>query len=204
MSTVPPSIPPAGVPPKSNAPYAVVAILLLGAVGGFAWWRKSSSDPAPTLPTASASATASGPPRNPRMDDDIPPVEDAGPEAAAPKPASTGTATAGGGNYGCDAKACGGTSTSDLESQLAMRAQMTRKRCFEPALAGDSTLSGRASIAVRIGPSGAVCASRVASNELANPTVAQCAAQLFRTTGNLPAPRGGCIDVNVPLNFVRR
>lgn len=205
MSIPPPSIPPAGVP-KGNGLYAVVAVLLIaGIVGLIVWKVAGSNEPeTKTQPTASVDAVATAPVRN-RLDDEIPPVEvDASVDAAPAKPATTGTALTGSGNWGCDAKRCSGSSTSDLESQLAMRAQLTRKRCFEPALSGDATLSGRVSVAVRIGPSGNVCSASVASNELANPQVAQCAAQLFRSTGGFPAPKGGCVDVTVPLNFVRR
>ncbi len=36
---------------------------------------------------------------------------------------------------------------------------------------------------------------------MGSPSVANCAANVFRTTGGYPAPRGGCVDANVPLNF---
>ena len=32
--------------------------------------------------------------------------------------------------------------------------------------------------------------------------VAQCVANKFRQTGLFPAPKGGCIDATVPMNFV--
>jgi hypothetical protein len=37
---------------------------------------------------------------------------------------------------------------------------------------------------------------------MGSPNVANCAANIFRTSGGFPSPRGGCIDANVPLSFV--
>jgi hypothetical protein len=36
---------------------------------------------------------------------------------------------------------------------------------------------------------------------MGTPAVANCAANVFRNA-TYPAPRGGCVDVNVPLSFV--
>lgn len=47
-----------------------------------------------------------------------------------------------------------------------------------------------------------MCSATVTSNDMGNSDVANCAANLFRANGNLPAPRGGCIDAPVPLSFV--
>jgi hypothetical protein len=32
--------------------------------------------------------------------------------------------------------------------------------------------------------------------------VGQCAANIFRQSAGYPAPRGGCVDIAVPLSFV--
>ena len=75
------------------------------------------------------------------------------------------------------------------------------RRCYNQALASDSTLKGHVSIAVRVGSNGAVCSANVASNDMGSSTVANCAANVFRS-GSYPAPKGGCKDAVVPLSFV--
>jgi hypothetical protein len=99
----------------------------------------------------------------------------------------------------CDVKKCGGSVGDDLSRALAFRGQQAR-RCYNAALAQDATLKGKVTIAVRVGTNGQVCSSSVATNEL-NAQVGSCAANAFRGA-NLPAPKGGCADVNVPLSFV--
>jgi hypothetical protein len=83
---------------------------------------------------------------------------------------------------------------------LQVRAGQAR-RCYNQALSQDSTLKGHVSINVRIGPSGNLCSATVAANDMGTATVANCAANVFRTAAGYPSPRGGCVDANVPLNF---
>jgi hypothetical protein len=47
-----------------------------------------------------------------------------------------------------------------------------------------------------------VCKANVGSSDLASPSVAQCVAGYFRTTGHFPPPKGGCVDTAVPISFV--
>lgn len=195
----PSSRPPDGVPNSSgNAKYAIVAVvLLLGAGGLFAWRSMSSKDtPPPPPPVPSVSPSASTATTNPLLDDiPPPPPADTTPEAGKASP--TYVAPAGG---GCDSKCSMAYASNDLTSALQVRAAQAR-RCYNQALAQDSTLRGHVSIAVRISGSGSVCSANVASNDMGTPTVAQCAANVFRS-GNYPAPHGGCVDANVPLSFV--
>lgn len=81
-----------------------------------------------------------------------------------------------------------------------MRASQARL-CYNQALAQDSTIRGHVSLAVRVGPSGNVCSVGVASNDMSTVAVANCAANKFRNAV-YPAPKGGCVDANVPLSFV--
>jgi hypothetical protein len=37
---------------------------------------------------------------------------------------------------------------------------------------------------------------------MGSPGVGQCAANIFRSAGSYPAPRGGCVDAMVPMSFV--
>ena len=103
----------------------------------------------------------------------------------------------------CDVKKCTGTTTSDIETALAFRAKQSH-RCYDNALANDPTLRGKISIAIRIGANGTTCSAGVASNELSGaPAVASCVVSNFRGQA-FPAPKGGCVDVNIPINFVPR
>jgi hypothetical protein len=173
-------------------------VLLLAAIGGLVFWKLSQKPPegpvVVNLPDASAPPR---PTKNP--DDDIPPpapVEDAGPDAGKK------TVVVAMGNQ-CDAKKCSGAASSDVETALSFRAKQAH-RCYDNALAQDPTLRGKVSIAVRIGANGQACSAAVASNELTSaPSVANCVTGYFRGQ-NFPAPRGGCLDVNIPINFVPR
>ena len=98
---------------------------------------------------------------------------------------------------------CTGATSSDIETALSFRAKQAH-RCYDNALAQDPTLRGKVSIAVRIGANGTACSAGVASNELASaPGVATCVVNYFRGQA-FPSPKGGCVDVNIPINFVPR
>jgi hypothetical protein len=191
----PTSRPPAGVPQGGNAKYAIVAVLLLLGIGAIVALRafgSRSEAPAPAPSMTALEPTA--PPSNPRLDDIPPPpppeeVVDAGP---GPRLVSTPSG-------GCEGK-CVGVATPELEQALAVRGGQAR-RCYNQALALDSSLKGRVSVAVRVGPSGNVCSATVASNDMRTPAVANCAANIFRAA-TYPPPRGGCVEANVPLSFV--
>lgn len=186
-------MPPAGVP-SGNGKYAVVAVLLLLGIGGFVFWKKSQKAPETTIIMLDAGPPAPTSARN--LDDDIPlppPVEDAGP---ADKPKVTTTKV----DTGCGAKTCGGSATSDIETALAFRAKQAH-RCYDNALAGDPTLRGKMSVTVRIGNQGQICSANVGQNDL--PALTNCVLNSFRGQ-NVPAPRGGCVDVAIPINFVPR
>jgi hypothetical protein len=135
-----------------------------------------------------------------KIDEDIPPppkVEDAGPEAGKKVIIVQGAGA------GSDVKKCTGGTSSEVETALSFRAKQAH-RCYDNALAQDPTLRGKVSIAVRIGANGQACSAGVASNELASaPGVANCVVNYFRGQ-SFPSPRGGCVDVNIPINFVPR
>jgi outer membrane biosynthesis protein TonB len=193
---IPPSSrPPAGVPTSSgNAKYALIALFLIAGIGVTLALRRSPPAPASApSPVASVAPT----PANPQVNDIPPPpppeeVVEAGP--ASPRVVYQTI------NGGCDGR-CNGTPPPELEQALAVRANHAR-HCYNSALAQDPNLKGRVSVAVRIGPSGNVCSASVASNDMGTPTVAECAANVFRTAAGYPAPRGGCVDAKVPLNFI--
>jgi outer membrane biosynthesis protein TonB len=195
MNPPPSSRPPAGIPDKGNVKYAIAAIGLIAASGGlFALRRCSSASEAVAPPPPMPSVTASAP-VNPKIDDiPLPPPPEEKPTPGTPKVVYT---TVGG---GCEGKCSQQYSTPELGQALQVRAGQAR-RCYNQALSQDSTLKGHVSINVRIGPSGNVCSATVASNDMGSPAVANCAANVFRTSSGYPSPRGGCVDANVPLNF---
>jgi hypothetical protein len=196
-STSPPSNRPAGVPQSGNAKYALVALLMVGgAVALFAWRSCGgpSGGPAPlpsVIPTQTATAST-----NSKLDDiPLPPPVEEKPEAGpAPKIVSAPA------NLGCDGK-CSGTITPELEQALQIRGAQTR-RCYNQALSQDSQLKGHVTITVRVGPGGNLCAANVTANDMGTPGVANCAANIFRANQSYPQPRGGCVELGVPLSFV--
>lgn len=188
--------PPAGVP-SGNGKYIAVALLLLLLIGGVIYWKKSQSDALPPPPPPDAGGTYVPPPR--KVEDDIPlppPIEDAGPDS------SRITHTVGPQTYGCEVKKCSGQPAADLEGMLAFRAKAAHK-CYDQALASDNTLSGSVTISLRIGTNGLPCSAGVASNSTGNAALAQCIAGSMRN-GAYPAPKGGCVEANVPIALKNR
>ena len=196
-SSPPSSRAPAGVPPAGNGKYiAIVGVLVVGLVVVVSL-RMCGNKDTPPKPIAMIDA-APTPHDNP--DDNVPPPpppeEDSGPATAAVKP------TTGGGTFDpCGAKTCSGTAPGELESALAFRAKQAH-RCYDQALAQDTTLKGRIGISVRLAANGQVCKADIASNEMGSPQVATCVANMFRQSGHFPAPKGGCADITVPISFV--
>jgi hypothetical protein len=193
----PSSRPPAGVPSSSgNTKYAIIALVLLLGIGALVALRSFSSHPAPLPPLPSVSVAQSAePPANPKLEDIPPPPPPEEPAEAGPAPRIAVSP-----NAGCEAKCSDRYSTPELAQALAIRGQQAR-RCYNQALAQDSTLKGHISIAVRVAPSGSVCSVGVNSNDMGTAAVANCAANIFRNNV-YPAPKGGCVEANVPLNFV--
>jgi hypothetical protein len=195
--SVRPSTAPAGVPPAGNGKYIAILVVLVGGIGALLAYRQcGSKDNGPPKPLALIDA-APTPHDNP--DDKLPPpppVEE--PVDAAPPPRQL---AAGPGPDLCSAKSCSGSATPDLEGALAFRAKQAH-RCYDMALAQDSTLKGKMGITVRVASNGQVCRADVASNELGSAQVGQCVANMFRQSGHFPPPKGGCVEATVPINFV--
>jgi hypothetical protein len=132
---------------------------------------------------------------NPKLDDIPPPP----PVEEKPEAGPTGPRIVYVPGGGCEGK-CVGNAPPELGQALQVRAAQAR-RCYNSALSNDSSLRGRVTVAVRIGPSGNVCSASVASNDMGSPSVANCAANIFRQA-SYPAPRGGCVDATVPMSFI--
>jgi hypothetical protein len=186
------------VPSSGGGKYVVVAVLILGTIGAAVGWRMCQKPPPPTIVTFDAAPPPTFSGRNP--DDDVPPpppVEDAGNDAGR-KVIVTQTSN----SSQCDVKKCTGTSGSELESALGFRVKQAH-RCYDNALAQDPTLRGKVTVSVRVGANGQACSANIASNEMGSSSVASCVAGFFRGA-SFPAPKGGCVDVNIPINFVPR
>lgn len=192
-STTPP-------PPKnSGSGYVAAGILMLLAMGGLIFWKMSGNKPAePTAPPPPKVAE-----KKPVFDEPPPPpppveeIKDAEPEKEAPKKIAKG----GGAPTACS-DPCKGTATAQLQSALGAKGGQARG-CYERALRLNPTLEGRLMLSARVGAQGQMCSANVTQNSLGDPGVASCITQMFRS-GKFPAPAGGCVDVNVPLNFVAR
>jgi hypothetical protein len=132
-------------------------------------------------------------PSNPKLEDiPLPPPPEEKPEAGPPKIVYVQQG-------GCEAR-CNGSATNELEEALKVRGVQAR-RCYNAALAQDSSLKGHVTITVKVGSSGNLCAANVTNNDMGTPNVANCAANIFRAA-SFPAPKGGCVEVGVPLSFV--
>jgi hypothetical protein len=188
---------PAGVPSSGSAKFIVAAFVLIGLIGAAVAWKVCQRPPGPivTIIDAAPPPTFSG--RNP--DDDVPPppvIPDAGPDAGKKIIIVHSTGSQ------CDAKKCNGAVSGELETALSFRVKQSH-RCYDTALAQDPTLRGKVTVAVRVGANGQVCSAGIASNEMSSPQVANCVIGYFRGA-NFPTPKGGCVDTNIPINFVPR
>ena len=198
MTTDPPRI-----PTQSSAPYVVAIVVMLAAMGGLIVWKTSGSkSDAPKAVESAREAPAVAEPAALPEDPPPPPPPPEEPAAAQvdagrqlKKSASAAVPAAG----PCGGE-CTGSSTPALEGQLAGLGR-TARRCYDQALTNNPDLKGRIMVAVRVSPVGLVCSANIASNGTGDAALAACVAQKYRGA-QLPAPQTGCVDVQVPLNFV--
>ena len=182
-------------PVNNNGKYVLLILGFVAVLGAIFAFKNCGSQP-PVQPQPIASASSSAAPSASLQADDIPLVPEIVDAAA---PSATGKQTAAGNP--CDVKVCNGSSTSELESALAFRAKQAH-RCYDSALAQDSTLQGKIEIQLRVASNGTVCSADVASNTMSSTSVASCVQNSFRSAGHFPAPKGGCVDAKVPISFV--
>ena len=188
-----PSTAPAGVPPSGNAKYIVIVLLLLLGIGGLLIFRAGQKPPENPPPLASTFDAAPISHQEDFVPPPPPPEEPVPDSGQATRPTQAVDP--------CNVKTCTGTTTPELENAIAFRAKQAR-RCYDAALAQDSELHGRVGVRLRVASNGTVCGADVTSNDMGSDSVARCAAQTFRTARSLPAPKGNCVDLNVPLSFV--
>lgn len=183
-------------PPKhgGSGPFIAAAIVMLLLMGGLIYWKFGGGEEPKPAPTQTPVAAVTPPPLDEPPPPPPPPEEpkDAGVEQKQVKKAVSST-----GGGGC-AGTCSGEEPSSLRTVLAGRAAQAR-RCYERALMQNSMLQGRMQVSVRIGPNGTVCSANLTQNDL-DPGVGNCVLGIFRSS-TFPAPKGGCVDANVPLRF---
>ena len=198
MSSVPPPSQ-SGVPSSGNGTYIAIAILLLLGIGGIVAWRFTQKPPPPPpAPVASASAPSASASVNNALIDEVPlppPVVEAGPPPQ--------VVYVGGGDP-CAQSACFGNvaTGSDSERALAMLAHQTRRKCYESALVNDPTLQGHVTVRMKIASNGQICSANVVKNDMSSTSVGECAARMLQIAGHVPPPKGGCVELNFPLNYV--
>jgi hypothetical protein len=180
-----------------NGKYIAIALILLLGMGGIAYWKfHGPSDSSPKPITTVVASVASSAPTSALIDDvpPPPPVIEAGPESTNHGPYVAGNP--------CDVTSCGGSVGQDTEGGLAMLARQTRRKCYEPALGSDPTLQGHVKVHMKIASNGTICSAAVASNDMASSSVGECAARMLQASGHVPPPKGGCVMVDFPFNYV--
>jgi hypothetical protein len=178
-----------------------VGVIMLFLAGGLVYWKSTAAPKEPeVVEETSAPVTEAKPqqpldnaPPPPPDEEEEPPKEEEKPDASL-QPRPTGPA-------GCSGE-CKGNATPELQSALASRGAMARS-CYNTALRSNPNLKGRMTMSVRVSTKGSVCSAYVADNTLGDQAVASCAAAKFRA-GSFPPPTGGCVNVNVPLNFTAK
>jgi len=186
---------------QGSGKYLAVILLLGGGMVGLFAWRHFQQPPVVVAPTPSASAAIVAA-HAPHVDPiDIPPpppaIPDASPDTGGPKPPPAASSL----GDGCAQTTCNGRVSAELSSAMSFRAK-TAHKCYDEALAQDSTLKGQVVIGVHVSYNGTVCSAAVESSDLANGSVAACIANKFRQGARLPSPVGGCVDVNVPMKLL--
>lgn len=189
-------------PPKSggSGPIIIAAVLMLFVIGGLIVWKVTgSSKEEPKTETPVAVATTA----TPTLDEPPPPPPPppVAPEESAKPEDKKKVASTGGGGGGCS-KECAGTATAALQSALAGRGAQARG-CYQKALSTNNTLEGTMLMTVKVGPSGQVCSASISNDTLHDPMIKSCVTNHFKSSV-LPAPQGGCVDVNVPLRFTAK
>jgi hypothetical protein len=102
-------------------------------------------------------------------------------------------------NGGCSGE-CKGEVSNELRTYLSGRASQGRK-CYERALLQNASLKGHMKIQIRLNPQAQLCSASIAADDLQDSGLSQCILQLFRNSV-YPSPKGGCVDLAVPLSFV--
>jgi hypothetical protein len=187
---------PAGIPPSSpNTKYAVIVLLLLVGSAGLVFLKMRGNEPPPVAAPAPVSTFDAAPVSH--NEDLMPPPPPSETASAAPAPTA-----APGRVVTIDAcpKTCNGEAPGELQNQIEFRARASH-RCYDQALTQNGDLQGHVKVKVKVGLNGSVCAAPIVANDMGTDTVANCVSNFFRSTTGFAAPKGGCVEVEVPISF---
>jgi len=192
MSETTPPIPKSG----GSGPFILAAIVMLLLMGGLIFWKmKSGGEETVRVETPKPSAT----PVEPVLQDAPPPPP---PPIASTEPSAKPDEKSGqkkvGSMVALPCGECSGDPNPALSGALNGKAGQSRG-CYEKALSTNGTLSGHMTVSIKINQQGNVCSASIKS-DMGNPLVENCVLQNFRAA-TFPAPKGGCVDARVPLNF---
>ena len=182
------------LPKQGGGPFIAAAFAMVLVTAGLLYWKLGGKNEAPPAPPPPAVVKAS----EPVLEEPPPPPPAETPKEEA-KPDDTKKKAVSVGSGACPA-VCEGEPTPALSEGLRSLAQQAKRPCYERALRQDSTLSGQMTVAVKVDSRGNVCSAGLAESTLGQPSVASCVVQRFRGA-RLPAPKGGCADVRVPISF---
>ncbi|WP_437674742.1 AgmX/PglI C-terminal domain-containing protein [Sorangium sp. So ce131] len=189
------------IPGKSSNTGLYIAgmVVLAALIAGLLYWRLRP-EPAPTAAAPTAATPAEAKPADPPPFAPPPPpppvdeVEDAGVDAgkvATGQPSTTGKGP-------CTGKCGDGVGSPALDSAVLGLAR-SAQGCYNRALR-TSEVSGKLTVSVQVGSSGAVCNASIVNDSVGSNEIASCVLGRFRGK-SLPPPQSGCVVVNVPINF---
>jgi len=194
MSESTPPVPKSG----GSGPFILAAIVMLLLMGGLIFWKMKSGG-GETAKIEAPKPTAV--PEQPVLDEPPPPPPPpvaSTDSSAKPDETKPGTKKVGS-TAGSPCGVCSGEPNPGLNGALSGKAGQSRT-CYEKALSHNATLAGRMTVAIKINQQGQVCSAGLKTNELHDPMVENCVLQSFRAA-TFPAPKGGCVDAEVPLYF---
>lgn len=184
-------------PTSSSRPFIIAMILMLLSLAGLIVYKCSSGEEKPAeRPPEPVEQVAT-----PVPDQVLPPpppiasVVDAGGSSPEPTKKSAVQST-----FCATCGSCSGTPAPNFQSIVRGRAGAAQ-RCYEKALSQQDALQGKLTVNLCVGVGGGVCGASISSDSLGSPMVSQCVLNIFRATV-FPSPKNGCVDAQVPLNFV--
>jgi hypothetical protein len=181
---------------SGSAGFIAAAIVMLLLMGGLIYWKVSGKNGAPEPVASTPPVVTATPPVLEAPPPPPPPIEEVA-DAGKKTTRTSFRGSVGGGACGGD---CTGTAPAALQGALRAKAGAARG-CYERALRQNPMLQGKIMVAVRVGAQGQICSANIASNTLGDPGVASCVLGMMRSS-SLPPPNGGCVDVQVPMNFI--
>lgn len=199
------SMPPSSeqIPGKSggSGPYIAGIAVLAALMAGLLYWKLRPEPAAPVSTVTSAApvearpvepAPLHAPPPPPPIEEVADAGADAGKVASSPSPQGTGS------KGPCSAKCGDGSLSPALDSAITGLAR-SAQGCYNRALR-TSEVSGKLTVSVQVGSNGAVCGASIVNDTVNSGEIASCVLGRFRGK-SLPPPQGGCVVVNVPINF---